>query len=58
MFHGRIPYIVLDIEMGIHPQRMPIPNSQIAQDVVEQTEMIVQDVRTKAIQAYINYKAY
>ena len=44
--------------MGIHPQRMPTPNSQIAQDVVEQTEMIVQDVRTKAIQANINCKAY
>ena len=32
--------------------------SQIAQDVLEQTEMIYQNVRKKAMQAYVKYKAY
>ena len=31
--------------MGIRPQQQPIPNSQIAQNVLEQTEMIHQDLR-------------
>ena len=58
VFHGRILYNVLDLKMGIRPQQQPIPTSQIAQDVLEQTEMIQQDVRKKIMQAYIKYKAY
>ena len=37
VFHGRIPYIILDLKMGIRPQEIPPPDSQIAQDVLEQT---------------------
>ena len=44
--------------MGIRPQKVPSPNSEIAQDVLEQTEAIFQDVRRNAMQAYIKYKAY
>ena len=58
VFHGRIPYIVLDLKMGIRPQQQPIPTSQIAQDVLEQTEVIHQDVRKNTMQAYIKHKAY
>ena len=47
----------MDLKLGIHPQQQPIPTSQIAQDVLEQTEMIHQDVRKNAMQAYIKYKA-
>ena len=58
VFHGRIPYNVLDLKFGIRPQQQPIRTSQIAQDVLEQTEMIHQNVRKKIMQAYIKYKAY
>ena len=58
MFHGRIPYNVLDLKMGIRPRKIPSPDSQNAQDVLEQTEMNFQDVRKEAMQAYIKYKAY
>ena len=58
VFHGRIPYNVLDFKLGLSPQQQPIPTSQIAQDVLDQTEMIHQDVRKNAMQAYIKYKAY
>ena len=58
VFHGRIPYNILDLKLGIRPQRQPIPTSQIAQDILEQTEMIHQDVRKNTLQAYIKYKAY
>ena len=57
-FHGRIPYNYLDLKLGIRPQQQPIPTSQNAQDVPDQTEMIHQDVRKNATQAYIKYKAY
>ena len=58
VFHGRIPYNVLDLKQAIRPQHQPIPTSQIAQEVLEQTEMIHQDVRKNTMQAYIKYKAY
>ena len=57
VFHGRIPYILLDIKLGIRAQQQPIPTSQIAQEVLEQTEMINQDVCKNIMQAYIKYKA-
>ena len=58
VFHGRIPYNVLDLKLALRPQQQPIPTSQIAQEVLEQTEMIHQDVRKNIMQAYIKYKAY
>ena len=58
VFHGRIPYNILDLKLGIRPQKIPPPDSQIAQHVLEQTEMIFQVVRKNALQAYIKYKAY
>ena len=58
VFQGRIPYNILDIKMSIRPQNIPPPDSQIAQDVLEQTKTIFQDVRKNAMPAYIKYKAY
>ena len=58
VFHGRIPYSALDINLGNRPQQQLFPTSQIAQEVLEQTEMIHQDVRKNIMQAYIEYKAY
>ena len=58
VFLGRVPYNVLDLDMGIRPQRIPTPNSQMAEDVVKQRELIFHDVRKDTMQAYINYKTY
>ena len=58
VLHGRIPYKILDLKMGIRPQKIPPPDSQIAQDVLEQTEKIFQVFHKNAFQAYIKYKAY
>ena len=57
VFHGRIPYNILDLKMGIRPKQIPSPDSEIAQDVLEQTEAIFQNVRRNSMQAYIKYKA-
>ena len=58
VFHRRFPYNVLDLKLGIRPQQPPLPTSQITQEFLEQIEMIHQDVRKNAKQAYIKYKAY
>ena len=56
--HGRIRYTVLDLKLGIRPQQQPNPTSRIAQEFLEQKEMIHQNVRKNIMQAYIKYKAY
>ena len=58
VFHGRIPYNILDLKMGIRPQKIHSPDSEIAADVLEQTEMNFQEVLKNAMQAYIKYRAY
>ena len=58
VFHGRVPYNVLDLKMGIRPQRIPTPNSQFAEIILKQTEMIFNDVPRNTMRAYIKYKAY
>ena len=58
VFHGRIPYNNLDLKLEIRQQQQPISTSQTAEDVLEQTEVIHQNVRKNTMQAYIKYKAY
>ena len=58
VFHGRIPYSKLDLKLGIRPQQQPIPTLQIFPGILHQTEMIHQNVRKNAMQAYMKYKAY
>ena len=48
----------MDLKSEIRPQQQPISISQIAQDVLDQTETFYQDVHKNAMQAYIKYKAY
>ena len=52
VFHGQIPYDILDLKLGIRPQKIPPSDSELAQDVLEQTGTIFQDVRRNAMQAY------
>ena len=57
-FHGRIPYNILDLNLGMRPQQAPIPTSHITKAFLDQMEMIYQDVRRIAVQTYIKNKAY
>ena len=53
VFDGRIRYIILDLKLGLLPQQLCFPISQFSQDVIDETELIYEDVRKKAIRAYI-----
>ena len=58
VLHRRIPYNSLDLKMGFRPQKIPSPDSQIGQDMLEQRETIFHIVRKNAMQAYIKHKTY
>ena len=57
-FTAASPRNILDLKMSIRPQKISPPDLDFAQDVLEQTEAIFQDVRRISMQAYIKYKAY
>ena len=40
VFHGRNPYNILEIKLGIRPQQASIPTSEIAEEVLDQTQTI------------------
>ena len=40
VFHGRVPSKILALLKRIRSQQAPFPNSQIAQDILDQTELI------------------
>ena len=56
VFHGRFPYHVFELKLGIQLQKLSLPTSQRAQDVLEQLKMIFQDARSFTMQACIKYK--
>ena len=58
MFHGRVPYNVLNLKMSIRPQRIHTTNSKIAEDVLKQTGVIFHDVRKNTMQTYFKHKTY
>ena len=58
VFLGHVPSSVIDLKLGIRRQKILTSNSQIAEYVLEQAEMIFQTVRKNTMQAYIKYEAY
>ena len=60
MFHVRVPYDVhvLDLKMGFGPEKSSMPDSQIVQYVLDETQQKFRDVRKNAMRAYFKYKAY
>ena len=58
VFQGRIPYNSLDLKLRIRPNQAPFPTSQIAENILDQTQTIYQDIRRNAMQSYLKYTAY
>ena len=46
-FLGRTHYNILDLKLRTRPQQQPIPTSQTAQDVIDQTEMMFAKIPCK-----------
>ena len=53
MFHGRVLHNVPDLKIGVRLEIISTLCSQTAEDVLEQTEIILQGARKIIMQAYI-----
>ena len=58
LFHGRVPYNVLDLKYGLKPQNPAPTNSEIAGGMLRQTKEIVEQTQQSLMQAYVRHKHY
>ena len=58
VFHGRVPYNVLDLKYGLKPQHPAPPNSEIAEGVLRQTKEIVEQTQQSLMQTNVRHKHY
>ena len=58
VFHGRVPYNVLDLKYGLKPQATAPTNHEIAERVLQQTQEILNQSQQALMQAYVRHKRY
>ena len=58
VFHGRVPYNVLDLKYGLKTQNPAPTNSEIAEGVLRQTKEIVEQTQQSLMQAYVRHNFY
>ena len=58
VFHGRIPYNVLDLNFGIRNQRPTTTTTIMGEDILHKTQQIKEAVNKNLMQSYVRYKQY
>ena len=59
VFHGRIPYDVLDHKLGNNPNRDFLPPTDFAEEELQQrTQILIDKTKQKIMQSYLKYKEY
>ena len=56
VFHGRIPYNVLDLNLGIKSKWKTTPNSDIAEQLQKQFDEVRATVKDNIMLSYLQYK--
>ena len=58
MFHGRIPYNILDIKLGPEPEWKKEDNEDLTDELQKQLTEIQQAAKNNLMQSYLKYKRY
>ena len=58
VFHGRIPYKILDIKLGLKPEWKKDKNEDLTDELQKQITEIHQAAKENPMQSYFNYKQY
>ena len=58
MFHGRFPYNILDIKLGLKPKWKKDNNEDLKNELQKQIAEIHQSAKDNVMQSYIKYKKY
>ena len=59
VFHGRIPFNVLDHKMGNNPNKNFLPTTELVEKKVQQrTQILIDQIKKNIMQSYLKYKDY
>ena len=58
VFHGRIPYNVLDHQLGNNPNEQINPTTEFAEEKQNWTKILIDKTKQNIMQSYIKYKEY
>ena len=58
VFHGRIPYNVIDHKLGNNPNRDFLPTTEFAEELQQRTKVLIDKTKHNIMQSYLKYKEY
>ena len=58
VFHGRIPYNVLDHKLGNNPNKNFLPTTEFAEELQQRTQLLIDQTKRNIMQSYLKYKEY
>ena len=58
VFHGRIPYNILDHKLGNNPNEKISPTTEFVEEIQNRTKTLIDKTKQNIMQSYIKYKEY
>ena len=58
VFHGRVPYNILDHRLGNNPNEQITPTTELAEEIQNRTKLLIDKTKQNKMQSYIKYKEY
>ena len=58
VFHGRIPFNVLDHKLGNNPNKNFVPTTEFADEIQQRTQILIDQTKKNIMQSYLKYKDY
>ena len=58
VFHGRIPYDILDHKLGINPNEQINPTTKFAKEIQNWRKLLIDKTKQNIMQLYIKYREY
>ena len=58
IFHGRVPYNILDHRLGLNLNRKILPTTDFAEELKRRTQILIDKTKKNIMQSYLKYKKY
>ena len=58
VFHGRIPFNILDHKLGNNPNEQINPTTEFAEGIQNRTKILIDKTKQNIMQSYVKYKEY
>ena len=58
IFHGRVPYNILDHRLGLNPNPKVLPTTDFAEEFQRRAQILIDKPKKNILQSYLKYKEY